>query len=105
MATFVSSFDNNEGTLTINYSGASGESSAGATADCNCGEDRSTTVRFQTDGPTPVAVEATINQKGLREQFIPSGETEGIRGSDGELFLTVKDEYENIPLECCDWGG
>ena len=99
MANFSSSFDNEEGTLSIEYTGTSGESTATPTADCNCGEDRSTNVRVATvDGS--LYEDVYIFQEGVREQFIPADEDEGLIGSEDDYFLTIKDSVEELPEEC-----
>lgn len=99
MSTFNGTFDNQEGQLSIEYTGTPGTSKATPSADCNCGEDRTTTVSVKTvDGSLEKQV--VINQEGVREQFIPADETEGIMGSDGDYFLTIKDSVTEMPGDC-----
>ena len=99
---YNSRFDNGEGNLAIKYTGLSGQSTAGVSADCNCGEDRSTTVIVATETDPAVSKDVSITQTGIREQFIPADEETGMMGSDDSLFLTLKDDLSStdIPKEC-----
>lgn len=99
MAEFSSTFDNQEGNIKIPYTGSPGEESTFPVADCNCGDDRSTTVSVS-DESSSVSVDVSINQSGYREQFIPSDDDEGIMGSEGDMFLSVRDDVELLPVRC-----
>lgn len=100
MNEFKSNFNDGTGELNIQYEGTSGTTEAPVTSDCNCGEDRTVQVNFITDdGGASKTV--TVNQEGVREQFIPADQTEGIRGSDGELFLGIKEKYADEVPDCC----
>lgn len=99
MAEFSSTFDNQEGNIKIPYTGSPGEESTFPVADCNCGDDRSTTVSVS-DESSSVSVDVSIKQSGYREQFIPSDDDEGIMGSEGDLFLSVRDDVELLPVRC-----
>lgn len=100
MKEFNSNFNDGTGKLNIQYEGTAGTTEAPVTSDCNCGEDRTVQVNFITDDGG-VSKTVTVNQEGVREQFIPADQTEGIRGSDGELFLGIKEKYANNMIECC----
>ena len=101
MKEFNSSFNDGTGKLNIQYEGTAGTTEAPVTSDCNCGEDRTVQVTVVTDdGGASKTV--TVNQEGVREQFIPADQTEGMRGSDGELFLGIKEKYANNLPDCCD---
>ena len=99
---YNSKFDNGEGNLAIKYTGLAGQSAAGVSADCNCGEDRSTTVVVATETDPAVSKDVSITQTGIREQFVPADEETGMMGSDDSLFLTLKDDLAStdIPKEC-----
>lgn len=99
MAEFSSTFDNQEGNIKIPYTGSPGEESTFPVADCNCGDDRSTTVSVS-DESSSVSVDVSIKQSGYREQFIPSDDDEGIMGSEGDIFLSVRDDVELLPVRC-----
>ena len=99
MAEFSSTFDNQEGNIKIPYTGSPGEESTFPVADCNCGDDRSTTVSVS-DESSSVSVDVSIKQSGYREQFIPSDDDEGIMGSEGDMFLSVRDDVELLPVRC-----
>ena len=99
MAEFSSTFDNQEGNIKIPYTGSPGEESTFPVADCNCGDDRSTTVSVS-DESSSVSVDVSIKQSGYREQFIPSDDEEGIMGSEGDMFLSVRDDVELLPVRC-----
>ena len=99
MAEFSSTFDNQEGNIKIPYTGSPGEESTFPVADCNCGDDRSTTVSVS-DESSSVSVDVSIRQSGYREQFIPSDDDEGIMGSEGDMFLSVRDDVELLPVRC-----
>ena len=100
MKEFNSNFNDGTGELNIQYEGTAGTTEAPVTSDCNCGEDRTVQVTVVTDdGGASKTV--TVNQEGVREQFIPADQTEGIRGSDGELFLGIKEKYADAMPECC----
>lgn len=99
MAEFSSTFDNQEGNIKIPYTGSPGEESTFPVADCNCGDDRSTTVSVS-DESSSVSVDVSIKQSGYREQFIPSDDNEGIMGSEGDMFLSVRDDVELLPVRC-----
>lgn len=99
MAEFSSTFDNQEGNIKIPYTGSPGEESTFPVADCNCGDDRSTTVSVS-DESSSVSVDVSIMQSGYREQFIPSDDDEGIMGSEGDMFLSVRDDVELLPVRC-----
>ena len=99
---YNSKFDNGEGNLAIKYTGLAGQSTAGVSADCNCGEDRSTTVVVATETDPAVSKDVSVTQTGIREQFVPADEETGMMGSDDSLFLTLKDDLAStdIPKEC-----
>ena len=99
MAEFSSTFDNQEGNIKIPYTGSPGEESTFPVADCNCGDDRSTTVSVS-DESSSVSVDVSIKQSGYREPFIPSDDDEGIMGSEGDMFLSVRDDVELLPVRC-----
>lgn len=99
MAEFSSTFDNQEGSIKIPYTGSPGEESTFPVADCNCGDDRSTTVSVS-DESSSASVDVSIKQSGYREQFIPSDDDEGIMGSEGDMFLSVRDDVELLPVRC-----
>ena len=99
MAQFSSTFDNQEGNIKIPYTGSPGEESTFPVADCNCGDDRSTIVSVS-DESSSVSVDVSIKQSGYREQFIPSDDDEGIMGSEGDMFLSVRDDVELLPVRC-----
>lgn len=99
MAEFSSTFDNQEGNIKIPYTGSPGEESTFPVADCNCGDDRSTTVSVS-DESSSVSVDVSIIQSGYREQFTPSDDDEGIMGSEGDMFLSVRDDVELLPVRC-----
>lgn len=97
---FESQFSDGTGTVSIQYEGTEGTSEAQVAADCNCGEDRTVALSVESeDGTTKKTL--TVNQEGVREQFIPAGETEGIICSDGLRFLTIKEKYADSMIECC----
>lgn len=100
MKKFNSNFNDGTGELNIQYEGTAGTTEAPVTSDCNCGEDRAVQVTVVTDDGK-VSKNVTVNQEGVREQFIPSDQTEGIRGSDGELFLGIKEKFADAVPECC----
>ena len=100
MKEFNSSFNDGTGKLNIQYEGTAGTTEATVTSDCNCGEDRTAQVTVVTDDGR-VSKNVTVNQEGVREQFIPSDQTEGIRGSDGELFLGIKEKFADTMPNCC----
>lgn len=101
MKEFNSNFNDGTGELNIQYEGTAGTTEAQVASDCNCGEDRTVQVTVVTDdGGASKTV--TVNQEGVREQFIPADQTEGIRGSDGELFLGIKEKFANSVPECCN---
>lgn len=102
MANFQTNFDNGEGTLLLDYTGTPGTSTVTPEADCNCGEDRTTNISVSVEGGE-VSKNVTINQTGVREQFIPADEEEGMMGADGDYFLGIKDDIDEIP-ECCDYS-
>lgn len=101
MANLQINFDNGEGTLNLDYTGTPGTSTVTPEADCNCGEDRATNISVSVEGGE-VSKNVTINQTGVREQFIPADEEEGMMGADGDYFLGIKDniEVQDMPLEC-----
>ena len=100
MKKFKTNFNDGTGELTIQYEGTAGTTEAPVAPDCNCGEDRTVQVNFITDdGGASKTV--TVNQEGVREQFIPADQTEGIRGNDGELFLGIKGKYVDALPDCC----
>lgn len=100
MREFKTNFNDGTGELTIQYEGTAGTTEAQVDSDCNCGEDRAVRVNLATDdGGASKTV--TVNQEGVREQFIPADQTEGIRGSDGELFLGIKGKYVDALPDCC----
>ena len=101
MKEFNSSFNDGTSKLNIQYEGTAGTTEAPVTSDCNCGEDRTVQVTVVTDDGK-VSKNVTVNQEGVREQFIPSDQTEGIRGSDGELFLGIKEKYADAVPDCCN---
>lgn len=101
MKEFKANFNDGTGELNIQYEGTAGTIEAPVTSDCNCGEDRTVQVTVVTDDGR-VSKNVTVNQEGVREQFIPSDQTEGIRGSDGELFLGIKQKFANSVPECCN---
>lgn len=101
MKEFNSNFNDGTGKLNIQYEGTAGTTEAPVTSDCNCGDDRTVQVTVVTDDGK-VSKNVTVNQEGVREQFIPSDQTEGIRGSDGELFLGIKEKFANSVPECCN---
>ena len=100
MKEFNSNFNDGTGKLNIQYEGTAGTTEAPVTSDCNCGDDRTVQVTVVTDDGE-VSKNVTVNQEGVREQFIPSDQTEGIRGSDGELFLGIKEKYADAVPDCC----
>ena len=100
MKEFETNFNDGTGELNIQYEGTAGTTEAPVTSDCNCGEDRAVQVNVVTDDGK-VSKNVTVNQEGVREQFIPSDQTEGIRGSDGELFLGIKEKFADAVPECC----
>lgn len=101
MNEFKSNFNDGTGEVTIQYEGTAGTTEAPVSADCNCGADRTVKVNIVSeDGKS--SKEVTINQEGVREEFIPSDQTEGIKGSDGELFLGIKEKYADNAPECCN---
>ena len=100
MKEFKTNFNDGTGELNIQYEGTSGTTDASVASDCNCGEDRTVQVNIVADDGKS-SKKVTINQEGVREQFIPSDQTEGIAGSDGELFLGIKDKFVNTMPECC----
>ena len=100
MREFKTNFKDGTGELNIQYEGTAGTTEAPVASDCNCGEDRTVQVNFITDdGGASKTV--TVNQEGVREQFIPADQTEGMRGSDGELFLGIKGKYVDALPDCC----
>lgn len=100
MKEFKTNFNDGTGELNIQYEGTAGTTEAPVTSDCNCGEDRTVQVTVVTDDGK-VSKNVTVNQEGVREQFIPSDQTEGIRGSDGELFLGIKEKFADAVPDCC----
>lgn len=100
MKEFKTNFNDGTGELNIQYEGTAGTTEAPVTSDCNCGEDRTVQVNVVTDDGK-VSKNVTVNQEGVREQFIPSDQTEGMRGSDGELFLGIKEKFADAVPECC----
>lgn len=105
MANLNTAFSDGTGSLSIKYTGT-GNDSPSVSADTNCGEDRSLQLTVQTTaGSSVIQKTLNVNQVGVREQFIPSDETEGMICADGERFLTIKEEYaSNIP-EGCEGGN
>ena len=97
---FESQFSDGTGTVSIQYEGTKGASEAQVAADCNCGEDRTIAVSVESEDGS-VKKTLTVNQEGVREQFIPAEETEGIICSDGLRFLTIKEKYADSMIECC----
>lgn len=97
---FESQFSDGTGTVSIQYEGTEGTSEAQVAADCNCGEDRTVALSVESEDGS-VKKTLTVNQEGVREQFIPAGETEGIICSDGLRFLTIKEKYADSMIECC----
>lgn len=100
MKEFKANFNDGTGELNIQYEGTAGTTEAPVTSDCNCGEDRTVQVTVVADDGK-VSKNVTVNQEGVREQFIPSDQTEGIRGSDGELFLGIKEKFADAVPDCC----
>ena len=100
MKKFKTNFNDGTGELTIQYEGTAGTTEAQVASDCNCGEDRTVQVNFITDDGV-ASKTVTVNQEGVREQFIPSDQTDGIRGSDGELFLGIKEKFADALPDCC----
>ena len=100
MKKFKTNFNDGTGELTIQYEGTAGTTEAPVASDCNCGEDRAMQVNFITDDGV-ASKTVTVNQEGVREQFIPSDQTDGIRGSDGELFLGIKEKFADALPDCC----
>ena len=98
---FESQFSDGTGNVSIQYEGTEGASEAQVSADCNCGEDRTIAVSMESEDGS-VKKTLTVNQEGVREQFIPAGETEGIICSDGLRFLTIKEKYADSIIECCN---
>ena len=67
-------------------------------ADCNCGEDRTVNVAVTASS---LSKKVTVNQEGVREQFIPADQEEGMMGADGDYFLGIKAEYANNLPDAC----
>lgn len=98
MAVFEANFYDGTGKVYIDPSAGSGDATAETTADCNCGEDRTVNVAVTASS---LSKKVTVNQVGVREQFIPADQEEGMMGSEGDYFLGIKEEWAgNLPTEC-----
>jgi hypothetical protein len=98
MAVFETNFYDGTGKVYINPNAGSGDATAETTADCNCGEDRTVNVAVVASS---LSKKVAVNQEGVREQFIPADQEEGIMGSEGDYFLGIKAEWaDNLPAEC-----
>lgn len=98
MAVFETNFNDGTGKVYINPDAGSGDATAETTADCNCGEDRTVNVAVVASS---LSKKVAVNQEGVREQFIPADQEEGIMGSEGDYFLGIKAEWaDNLPTEC-----
>ena len=98
MAVFEANFYDGTGKVYIDPSAGSGDAMAETTADCNCGEDRTVNVAVTASS---LSKKVTVNQEGVREQFIPADQEEGMMGSEGDYFLGIKEEWaDNLPVEC-----
>ena len=98
MAQLEVTFYDGTGKAYINPNTGSGDATAETTADCNCGEDRTVNVAVTASS---LSKKVTVNQEGVREQFIPADQEEGIMGSEGDYFLGIKAEWaDNLPVEC-----
>lgn len=98
MAVFETNFYDGTGKVYINPDAGSGDATAETTADCNCGEDRTVNVAVVASS---LSRKVTVNQEGVREQFIPADQEEGMMGADGDYFLGIKAEYaNNLPDGC-----
>lgn len=98
MAVFEANFYDGTGKVYINPNAGSGDATAETTADCNCGEDRTVNVAVVASS---LSKKVAMNQEGVREQFIPADQEEGIMGSEGDYFLGIKAEWaNNLPAGC-----
>ena len=98
MAQLEVTFNDGTGKVYINPNAGSGDAMVETTADCNCGEDRTVNVAV---AASSLSRKVTVNQEGVREQFIPADQEEGMMGSEGDYFLGIKEEWaDNLPVEC-----
>lgn len=98
MAVFEANFYDGTGKVYIDPNAGSGDAMVETTADCNCGEDRTVNVAV---AASSLSKKVTVNQEGVREQFIPADQEEGMMGSEGDYFLGIKEEWaDNLPAEC-----
>lgn len=98
MAQLEVTFYDGTGKAYINPGSGEGDLDVATTADCNCGEDRTVNVAVVASS---LSKKVAVNQEGVREQFIPADQEEGIMGSEGDYFLGIKAEWaDNLPAEC-----
>lgn len=98
MAQVDFNFYDGTGKVYVDPGSGSGDKSVKVTADCNCGQDRVVNLRV---AASSLNKQESITQIGVREQFIPADQTEGMKGADGDYFLGIKEEYaDNMPLGC-----
>lgn len=97
---FESQFSDGTGKVSIQYEGTEGTTQAQVSGECNCGEDRTVTLSVESEDGS-VKRNLIVNQTGVREQFIPAGDEDGFVCSDGQKFLTIKEEYADSMIECC----
>lgn len=98
MAVFEANFYDGTGKVYIDPNAGSGDAMVETTADCNCGEDRTVNVAV---AASSLSKKVTVNQEGVREQFIPADQEEGMMGSEGDYFLGIKEKFaDSMPAEC-----